>query len=222
VKAICIADAHGDVKAVTRLRNTIETEDLDYVFILGDFSKGFKDPEENRVDIGRILDVFSDFSVKAIPGNCDQRNSTDIFDKRGVNLHNTVLRLPEASIIGFGGSNTTPFNTPFEYNEDDIRKSLDSLYAQAEKGSKVIVMTHAPPKDTNCDKIQSGLHVGSTGLRGFIEERKPALVLCSHIHESGGHEDHIGPTRILNVGRVSEGRAYMLEVTDAVSLEFYS
>jgi hypothetical protein len=221
MKAICAADIHGDVNAVVKLRNSITRGDFDYVFLLGDYSRGFKDEAENKADVTRILDALSDFRVKAIPGNCDQKSILNIFNSRNVNLHNTVMRLPEVNIIGFGGSNPTPFNTPFEYSEEEIGESLKHLHGMVEDGVKVVVMTHFPPKDTKCDVIAGGIHVGSTALRAFIEAEKPDLVLCSHIHEAGGLEDKIGRTRILNLGRISQGLAYALTVTDEVNVELY-
>jgi uncharacterized protein len=221
MRAICIADVHGDISPVIRLRNSIASGGFDFVFILGDFSQGFKDPAENKADIKRVLDLFLGFNVKAIPGNCDQRNSTDLFAKVNANLHNAVLNLPEASIMGFGGSNVTPFNTPFEYTEKEIKDGLNGLYARCDPDTKVILMSHMPPKDTKCDIITSGIHVGSSALREFIESKKPDLVLCSHIHECGGAEDMMGATRIINIGRVSGGRAYALTVEDTVEIEPY-
>jgi uncharacterized protein len=221
MKAICIADVHGDVSPVIRLRNSITGGGFEYVFILGDFSQGFKDPVENKVDINRVLDLFTDFNTKAVPGNCDQRNSPDLFAKRNANLHNVVLKLPEANIMGFGGSNVTPFNTPLEYTEKEIADSLNGMHARCEQGSPVILLSHAPPKDTKCDVISSGLHVGSTALREFIVSKKPDLVLCSHIHECGGVEDKIGPTRVINIGRASDGWAYALTVEDTIEVEPY-
>jgi Icc-related predicted phosphoesterase len=39
---------------------------------------------------------------------------------------------------------------------------------------------------------------------GAIEDRRPILALCGHIHESWGEEATIGPTRVINLG--PEGR----------------
>ena len=222
MKAVCVADIHGDFDSLVKLRNSILAEDFDYVILLGDYSRGFKDEKQNEADVNMVLDILSDFNVLAIPGNCDQKSVVEIFKRRKVNLHKTLLKLPEVNIIGFGGSNVTPFNTPFEYGEDEIRENLDMLYEGVDRGVKVVVIAHAPPKDTKCDALPNGLHVGSSGLRGFIESRKPDLVLCSHIHEAAGAEDVIGETRVLNVGRISEGRAYLLEVWGEISVGLYT
>jgi uncharacterized protein len=221
MKALCVADIHGDVDSLIKLRNSAARLDPDYVFLLGDYSRGYKDPMENKADITVILDILSSFRVKAIPGNCDQPESVQTFKDKGVNLHNTVMSLPGISIIGFGGSNVTPFNTPFEHSEAEITKSLNSLYEKIEKGAKTIVLTHFPPKNTKCDIIPGGIHVGSQALRDVIEAKKPELVLCSHIHESGGAQDRIKDTRVLNLGRLSEGRAYVMDVENEISIGLY-
>ncbi len=222
MNAICVADIHGDVDAISKLAKSMSVKDFDYVFLLGDYSRGFKDPAENKADIIFILETLKDFKVYAIPGNCDQKESVEMFKKKGVNLHNTVLETPEADIIGLGGSNPTPFKTPFELSEEEILKSLNGMHEQIQKGRKTILICHAPPHNTLCDMINQQTHVGSTAVRKFIEEKQPDLVLCSHIHESAGKKDTIGKTRIMNLGKISEGRAYELTLDAGLNIEFYT
>ncbi|MCX6695169.1 MAG: metallophosphoesterase [Candidatus Altiarchaeota archaeon] len=222
MKAMVVADIHGDKEALMQLRNSLIGRDVEYFFLLGDYSRGFKDPAENEADILAIVDILLNFQVKAIPGNCDQKKTPEILNKFGANLHNTVLEFDEYAIIGLGGSNPTPFGTPFESSEEEIYEKLKNMITST-KNKRVILMVHAPPKDTKCDQIKNGAHVGSASVRKIIEEYKPELVLCSHIHESGGGEDYLGKTRVLNLGRLSEGRAYMLEVGGGrTSIEFYT
>jgi uncharacterized protein len=221
MKVMAVADLHGDMTALSKLTRSMRGREIDYVLLLGDYSRDYKDEAQNKADALEVLDILSGFKVKALPGNCDHRSIVDIFESKGASLNNTVITEPEATIIGLGGSNVTPFNTPFEYSEEQIAQALRNLYDNVDEGSRLIVASHAPPKDTKCDVIQSGLHVGSSALRQFIEEKKPDLVLCSHIHESGGQEDTIGKTRIVNVGRISDGRAFLVEALERVRGEFY-
>jgi len=221
MKAIIVADIHGDREAVLRLRESVRDKDLDYFLLLGDYSVGFKDPQQNREDLLFLLEALKDFNVKAIPGNCDQQESLKLLDEYNASLHNTVIELPEAALMGFGGSNPTPFNTPLEFSEKEIYESLRDLMASTKK-EVTILLVHFPPKDTKCDVIKNGAHVGSSSLRKIIEEHQPDLVVCSHIHESGGREDMIGKTRVVNVGRVYEGWAYLLDLNGGVNLSFYT
>jgi Icc-related predicted phosphoesterase len=50
------------------------------------------------------------------------------------------------------------------------------------------------------DRSGSGEHLGSEAVRRAIEERRPRLVLCGHIHESWGEEATAGSTRVVNLG----------------------
>lgn len=49
------------------------------------------------------------------------------------------------------------------------------------------------------DEIHSR-HLGSTSVLEVIERKRPALVICGHIHECWGNEAAIGPTPVINVG----------------------
>jgi len=222
MRAICVGDIHGDIDAVHRLRDRMSPRDFDYVFLLGDYSRGFRDPEENRCDIQTILEAFRGYKVWALPGNCDQTASVRTLQERGTCLHNRVLKLPEATIIGLGGSNVTPFGTPFEQDEVHLTRALEGLSDSVEKHSRVILMTHTPPKDTRCDAIAGGHHVGSTAVRRYIETWKPELALCAHIHEAGGEEDRIGETRVVNLGRLPDCPAWELTAADYIDIKPYN
>ncbi len=211
MKALCIADIHGDVETVARLEKSVRGLGLDYVLLFGDYSRGFKDPKENSQDIARILGIFKGYNIGALPGNCDQLLCLDAFSRQNANLHDAVLKVGGTAVIGFGGSNSTPFNTPFEYGEDEILNHLNHLHGRIGSCDRVVLAVHAPPYGTKCDLIPSGMHVGSKSIRQFIEDKKPDLVLCAHIHESGGAEDAIGETRVINLGRITDGRAYILD-----------
>ena len=77
--------------------------------------------------------------------------------------------------------------------------------------SRLILITHNPPKDTKTDMISGGIHVGSEKVRAWIEEHKPFFVVTGHIHESFGI-DYIGETPVINPGALCEGNYVVLEV----------
>ena len=49
--------------------------------------------------------------------------------------------------------------------------------------------------------FEMGRFPGSQAIRKAIDEFKPDLVICGHIHECAGVEDQIGATRIINVAK---------------------
>ena len=62
-----------------------------------------------------------------------------------------------------------------------------------------ILVLHSPPKG-HCDANGGGDHFGSEALLGGIEEKRPRLAVCGHIHESWGCESRIGETPVRNLG----------------------
>jgi Icc-related predicted phosphoesterase len=42
--------------------------------------------------------------------------------------------------------------------------------------------------------------LGSTAVRQAILDKQPQLVVCGHIHASGGQQAMLGTTRVVNAG----------------------
>jgi len=83
--------------------------------------------------------------------------------------------------------------------------------------SRLVLVTHAPPFDTVCDYNREHMHVGSRGVRAFIEVQQPYLSLHGHIHETvdltGEFVQQIGRTRCASVGNDHRPhRPWVLEV----------
>ena len=60
------------------------------------------------------------------------------------------------------------------------------------------MVTHTHPENSI---LGLGMFPGSGGIRKAIDELKPDLHLCGHIHETEGIEEKIGTTRVINVGK---------------------
>jgi len=78
----------------------------------------------------------------------------------------------------------------------------------------LVAIIHTPPADTRLDRTGTGAHVGSPGVRAFIEKAKPEVVICGHIHEAVG-EERLGASHVLNPGLLAEGGYVRLSLTDA-------
>jgi Icc-related predicted phosphoesterase len=109
---------------------------------------------------------------------------------------------------------------PYELAEEEIVARIEAGFEQVKPCRVKVFCPHAPPRDTACDRIHSGLHVGSTAVRAFIERGQPDLVLCGHIHESRG-EDRIGRSRIVNPGPLTEGRYAVVEIGSGMDVQLY-
>lgn len=107
-----------------------------------------------------------------------------------------------------------------------IADDLEILQEKIQNKSASIMLFHAPPCDTNLDKmtgrdINGNLQVtsvGSLAIRKFIEKYKPAVTLHGHIHESaaisGSWKDKIGSTFCFSAGHDGEELALVSFDTD--------
>jgi len=143
----------------------------------------------------------------AVPGNCDPREIIDTIEHSDtVCLHGNSINLGKMTIVGVGGSNPTPFGTPFEMTDKQIGDLLSGAMKKMERTVHNVLLTHAPPYDT-LDVI-NGEHVGSTSLRKQIKEFD--LVCCAHIHEQRGVKD-IDGVKVVNPGAAMDGYCAMLQ-----------
>ncbi|AFK22034.1 metallophosphoesterase [Pyrococcus sp. ST04] len=203
MKILAITDIHGNYKAVKRLVG--EISEVDAVLIAGDithFGNG-RDAEE-------ILKPLFGLGVPilAVMGNCDGRDVLDVLEKLGISVHKRRREIEGLGVVGFGGSNITPFSTIWEFSDDEIYHSLKDNYREGD-----IVLTHAPPYGTSLDRTYSGVHAGSKGLRRFIEEYQPPFCICGHIHEARGIET-LGTTIAVNPGPLSRGFYAVIDTED--------
>jgi len=144
--------------------------------------------------------------IIAVPGNCDQMDMVQLLRAEGVSLHEHKKKLDNVTFIGIGGSNPTPFHTPFELSEAEIKNTLERLLKDVH--GPAILVSHAPPKGYQ-DKIPNGAHVGSEAIAQMAPRFK--AVVCGHIHEDRGIS-RMGDTIVVNPGMAASGNAAMLEI----------
>jgi len=193
---LLIADLHGQFGKIDSFLEL----NPEAVFIAGDLT--------NMGPVDAVDDVLSRIDVPcfAVPGNCDPKEILDTLEHSdAVCLHGSQMNLGKMSLVGVGGSNPTPFNTPFELTDKQIDDLLTAATAKMEKAVHNILISHAPPYDT-LDLIK-GEHVGSQSVRRHIKNFD--LVCCAHIHEQRGVKDVDG-VKIVNPGAAMDGYCAML------------
>lgn len=196
MRIVAVTDIHGKLEKVKRLAGVLEEERPDLILIAGDITN-FSGAEVARTVLEPLMAL--DVPILAVHGNCDGRDVPELLEELGISLHNKRKEVNGTGFVGVGGSNITPFNTIWELTEDEIMEILRKNYRPGD-----IILSHAPPKDTKADRVHSGLHVGSTALREFIEKNQPPLVVTGHIHEARS-VDELGETIIVNPGPLFRG-----------------
>ena len=221
MKILAISDVHG--KEHEGLYSYLEKNNVDLIIVSGDLTHfgplNFA---------GYFLEKLQNYgaAVVAIPGNCDPDGIVDeINNTNALCCHNLFVEYENLVIYGVGGSNPTPFDTPGEVDEETLYNSIKSVMDSKDielvkkssdsfpNGKISILLTHAPPKDTETDKIEDGAHVGSESVRKIIEEYKPRLNLCGHIHEARAF-DMIDNTTIANPGMLEYGYGTLIEIDE--------
>lgn len=201
MELLVFSDIHGDRTALERLM-AIEA---DYYFAAGDLA-----------NFGRGLEAMGPILQKragqmyVLPGN--HESATDIThfcrDFGFHDFHGQIMELAGYHIAGLGYSNPTPFDTPGEYSEEELKNRLDKFSGL----DPLVLICHTPPKGTPLDRAGEGKHFGSTAIAEFIEREQPRFFFCGHIHEAAGQHALLGRTQAWNVGK----RGQLLELPPLV------
>jgi uncharacterized protein len=212
MKFISISDIHMATRNLDRMGEVLRGCDL--MILAGDLTNfgGIDDTQKVLDDVRRVC-----ANVLAVPGNLDQPEVMPFLERQGIALHGKGIVLDGVGIFGCGGSNISPFHTPIELTEEEIDAALRAGYEQVRNVRPLVMICHAPPFETKCDRLINGKAVGSTAARRFIEEVKPDICISGHIHESAA-EDTIGPTRIFNAGPF-KGGGYVVVKSDGRALD---
>jgi uncharacterized protein len=207
MKLLALSDLHGDYSHIGSILN--RAGEIDAVLIAGDLTDF--GPDEKALE---LLEMFR-VPVLAVPGNCDNPSLLKVLDKNEntINLHNSLYRMGGLTFIGLGGSNPTPFNTPFELSEKKIGEYIGTLLSGS--NGRMILLSHAPPLNT-MDKLPHG-NVGSAALARYLGRFD--LIVCGHIHEARGKVS-VNGTIVVNPGMASRGQGAIITINEDINIEF--
>lgn len=190
MRILVFSDIHQDYAALEKLVQT----PADWYVSAGDlanFGKG----------LDRCADILAPIGEKlwVMPGNHETVDENTAFCGRyGFrDLHGKSFEAAGHHIAGLGYSSPTPFQTPGEYSEAEIEKRL-APFAELKP---LVLICHAPPKDTDLDAVNTEIHAGSTAVRAFVDAHQPVHMFCGHIHEGAGLGVELGATKARNVGK---------------------
>lgn len=168
-----------------------------------------------REEAARIVSAVSAMNPRVLAqiGNMDTPAVDRVLTERGINVHARVRDLGGGvGLAAVGYSTPTPFGTPSEVDEARICQWTHDVLEEAGRFEQVILMVHTPPRGEVVDRLPSGVHVGSPGVRALIEKYQPCVVVTGHIHEAAG-EERIGRSHVLNPGPFAHGGYVRIDET---------
>lgn len=218
LRILGLADLHDRSEMLGLLGDV----DADIIAFCGDLHNA-SGPEQARPAAEALAKIGP--PVLIVPGNMDYRDVVpDLWREAGLTMiHGSSFSYGGCGFLGLGGMvmrDPKRLENPARYyhREDDVDDLLSRAHGEISGVQNVIVITHQPPRGSR-DTIYTGERTGSVGLRRFVEEHQPELLLCGHIHEDRG-EATIGRTRIVNVGEMRRGHAALIELNDELSVEW--
>ena len=197
MKILAVADIHGAQYRLNLVLKNIKRYSPDLVIICGDITQ-FGPAELAKNLLNQIpvetLAITGNIDTLDVVRGIDESNATKIEMKRVVKNGITF--------VGINGIDEDQFKIAKE------KKLIDE--------SSVIV-SHVPPYGTK-DKVFLGMHGGSKDLRELVDELKPRLVLCGHIHEDPGFTK-TGETIVVNCSMGKRGEGSLIDINENITVK---
>lgn len=151
-----------------------------------------------------------------IPGNDDAADVVDALAQStwARDLDGKLYAENGYAFVGFGYSNPTPWETPRELSERQIRERLESTSRLMNGHAHKIAVIHVPPFGIGLDLAPevvrdpdgtfrtipgNSVPVGSVEVAKFVESEQPLIVASGHCHDSAGYV-YAGRSLCLNPG----------------------
>lgn len=193
MKILASGDIHGDTKLAEKLAEKAEKEKVDLVILCGDLTMA-------EMSTDNLIGPFKKRNQKVllVPGNHETIATADFLAQLygATNLHGYSVKVGDVGLFGCGGANIGLF----QLDEKEIFDLLKKGHKYVEGMKKKIMVTHVHPKGTLMEKF-TDMFPGSDGIKKAIDEFKPDILLCSHVHEAEGIEEKVGNTKVINVGK---------------------
>jgi len=200
MKLLLFSDLHVNTGAAADIVR--RSTDVDVVIGAGDFANG-------RRHVERCIDILKVIAkpVIMVAGNnesTEELKTACAGWASAVVLHGSMMVIGGVTFYGIGGGiPITPFGAwSYDFDEDQARTLLAGCPANA------VLISHSPPKGI-LDLSSSGQSLGSVAVREAVDRTHPRLVVCGHIHASGGKSEVVDGTAVVNAGPA--GIAWTLE-----------
>ena len=188
-KLLLFSDLHADVDAAVDIVQ--RAVDVDILVGTGDFGNG-------RRHVERSIDVLQSITkpVVLVAGNNESTEELRAACAKwpsAVVLHGSMVVIHGITFYGLGGGiPVTPFGAwSYDFDEAQARALLTRCPPNA------VLVSHSPPKGV-VDRSSSGQSLGSVAVREAMDRTRPRLVVCGHIHASGGKSEVVDGVAVVN------------------------
>ena len=152
------------------------------------FQKAAKNMKEKYAVIEEMIQQHANAPVVCLPGNYDiDLHYTDLYER---DIHRKTFEFQDLKFAGYGGAPISTSGIPeklavvfHEYMHRGKIYSEPEIFFREENPD--IVMIHNPSFGF-LDKIPGYGNIGSQGIRNYLDEYNPKLVLSGHVHEDPG------------------------------------
>ncbi len=214
MRLLLVSDLHGDHKILHKILD--QAGPVDGVLLAGDLTDfGSPRDAEKMVDVARR----GGRAVFAVAGNCDSPEIDSRLAELNVGLHGRGTVYHSMRVHGL--SAMPPWmHKMYQFTEEELKQALAEGWSHIEHAPGLhVVLSHAPPYGTRTvDRTHLLMHAGSKALREFLEQTRPQLVVCGHIHEGRGIEQ-LGSTTVVNCGHGLRGYYAVAELDRSVTVE---
>jgi Icc-related predicted phosphoesterase len=185
MRLLAFSDLHRDLG---RARDLAERAgEVDVVAAVGDFAsvhRGLKDVIEalSAIETPTMLVPGNNETEDALRAACAGWQAATV-------LHGAGAEIEGVPFYGLGaGVPVTPWDWSFDLTEEEAEAKLVGCPEGA------VLLVHSPPKG----HVDDGL--GSEAVLRAIEQKRPRIAVCGHIHQCWGQESRVAQTRVLNLG----------------------
>ncbi|MBE7413095.1 MAG: metallophosphoesterase [Leptospiraceae bacterium] len=152
------------------------------------FNLAAKTMKEKYEIIEKLLNKYAKSPTWLLPGNYDiDLQYTALFER---DLHRKTFEFEDIKFAGYGGAPITTSGIPeklavkfHEYNRNGSNYSEPEEFFMEELPDVVVIHN---PAYGYLDTIPGFGHIGSQGIRRYLDEHSPLLVLSGHVHEDQG------------------------------------
>ena len=183
MKVLIFVDLHDDDQSFLALKE--KAKSVEIILGAGDYSLFGHNLRE-------VLEKINSLNKPTYLIHGNHESSQEMINcmkglKNLIFIHKKQVKYKDLLITGYGGDG---------FSEIDVEAEI---FFKSLKNKGGIILFHGPPFATALDELIFG-HVGNESYNLIIEDFKPKLVVCGHLHENFKKSDSIGESIIINPG----------------------